>query len=94
MSVEWLKIRNKAARFFIRDHTSRMKPFLSDVAKGLRIGFGICLAVSSARYAVVFASATWGALPDATTGSNVTSGAWNDVVSQLNALAGAISVSS
>ena len=71
-----------------------VKAFLSDVSKGLRIGLGMCLAVFVVWSAAVFASATWGALPDAAPGSAVTSDAWNDVVSQLNSLAGMFTISS
>lgn len=42
----------------------------------------------------VFASAAWGALPTVNTGSGLTSTAWNDLVGHVNALAGAMNVSS
>jgi len=67
---------------------------MKDVLKGLRIGTGVVLAVAAAWAMAAFAAAAWGALPNATAGTQVSATAWNDVVSQLNALAGAMNVSS
>ncbi|MDQ1344011.1 MAG: trimeric autotransporter adhesin, partial [Patescibacteria group bacterium] len=62
--------------------------------KGVRIGAGFCVSVAMAYYGASYAAATWGNLPNATSGTAVSSTAWNDIVAQLNGLAGAISVSS
>jgi len=64
------------------------KKFLDGVAQGA----GLFFAVAFLSFA--YAAATWGALPNATTGTPVSSSAWNDIVSQVNGLASAMSVSS
>ena len=69
-------------------------PTLADVTKGVRIGAGFCASVAIAYYGASYATATWGAIPNVTSGTEVSSTAWNDIVAQLNGLAGAISVSS
>ncbi|MFZ3232183.1 MAG: hypothetical protein WA194_01350 [Patescibacteria group bacterium] len=43
------------------------------------------LALASVWAASTFASAAWGALPNA--GTTLSSAAWNDIVSQLNTVA-------
>lgn len=71
-----------------------MREFFDNVRKGAQIGFGFCLAVGTVWTAATFAAAAWGALPSATTNTPLSSVAWNDIVSQVNTLAGAIGVSS
>lgn len=55
---------------------------LSDVAKGLRIGFGILLALSAGAGA----SAAYTALVPVSTGQTLTQGLWNQMVSNLSDL--------
>lgn len=66
--------------------------FKQDFIKGIRIGTGILTALVAGWAGVSFATAAWGALPNA--GTTLSSAAWNDIVSQLNALAGTMTVSS
>ncbi|MDQ1343726.1 MAG: hypothetical protein QG650_446 [Patescibacteria group bacterium] len=66
---------------------------LRDLAKGIRMGIGFFIGIGSMWAIVAFAAATWGNLPTVSSGSGLTSTAWNDVVGQVNVLAGAIGVS-
>ena len=67
------------------------KPFLfqlqKDLIRGIQIGLGFCLAVGAVWSAISFASATWGNIPTVSSGSTLSSTAWNDLVSQINTLA-------
>jgi hypothetical protein len=58
-----------------------------DLVKGFRIALGFTVSLAALAFAGAFAAATWGALPNATTGTALSSSAWNDIVLQLNALA-------
>lgn len=68
-----------------------MTEFVRNLTKGLQVGLGFFLSAILVWGGISFAAATWGALPNA--GTTLSSTAWNDIVSQLNALAGAIGVS-
>ncbi|MFZ3232662.1 MAG: hypothetical protein WA194_03945 [Patescibacteria group bacterium] len=65
--------------------------FRQDFIRGIRIGTGMLTALAIGWAGVSFAAAAWGALPNA--GTTLSSAAWNDIVGQLNTLAGAITVS-
>lgn len=67
--------------------------FKQDFVRGIRIGSGILATLAVGWAGVSFAAATWGALPNATTGTQLSSAAWNDIVGQLNTLAGAMKIS-
>ncbi|MDQ1343492.1 MAG: hypothetical protein QG650_211 [Patescibacteria group bacterium] len=69
-----------------------MRDFQKHLLKGMTTGLGICLSVGAVWTAVSFAAASWGALPTVNGGSGLTSTAWNDVVSHVNALAGGMNV--
>lgn len=64
-----------------------------DYFRGVRIGVGFCVSVAAVVAGIAFAAAPWGSLPNAATNTPVSSNAWNDIVFQLNALAGSIGVS-
>lgn len=66
--------------------------FKEDFVRGIRIGTGILTALAVGWAGVSFAAAAWGALPNA--GTTLSSAAWNDIVGQLNTIAGAVSVNS
>jgi len=68
--------------------------FRKDFIRGIRIGTGILSTLALGWAGISFATATWGALPNATTGSPVSSTAWNDVVEQVNTIAGAMKFNS
>lgn len=58
------------------------------------MGIGILVAVAIGSTAISYGSATWGNLPQTAAGSGLTASMWNDLVLQVNGLAGAIQVSS
>ncbi|MFB0965165.1 MAG: hypothetical protein QMC36_05800 [Patescibacteria group bacterium] len=66
--------------------------FKQDFVRGIRIGTGFLAALAVGWAGVSFATAAWGALPNA--GTTLSSAAWNDIVSQVNTLAGAMTVNS
>ena len=65
--------------------------FKQDFVRGIRIGTGILAVLAVGWAGVSFAAAVWGALPNA--GTTLSSAAWNDIVGQLNTLAGAMKIS-
>lgn len=64
--------------------------FRQDFIKGTRIGTGIFAALAVGWAGVSFATAAWGALPNA--GTTLSSAAWNDIVGQLNTIAGVMNI--
>ena len=66
--------------------------FKQDFVRGIRIGTGILTSLTVGWAGVSFATAAWGALPNASSGSTLSATAWNDAVNQVNGLAGAITV--
>ena len=65
--------------------------FRQDFVRGIRIGTGILSSLAIGWAGVSFAAAAWGALPNA--GTTLSSAAWNDIVGQLNTIAGAVKIS-
>ena len=61
---------------------------------GLAHGAGFSIAAMGMIAASAFAASAWGSLPSATSGGNLTSGAWNDLVGQVNTITSAIGISS
>lgn len=66
--------------------------FKQDFVRGIRIGTGILAVLAVGWAGVSFAAATWGALPNA--GTTLSSTAWNDIVGQINTIAGTMAVNS
>ena len=66
---------------------------MEDFARGIRIGTGILASLAIGWAGVSFAAAAWGALPNVSSGSTLSSTAWNDTVGQVNGLAGAMKIS-
>lgn len=65
--------------------------FRQDFIRGIRIGTGIFATLAVGWAGVSFGAAAWGALPNA--GTTLSSAAWNDIVSQVNTIAGAMKIS-
>lgn len=55
--------------------------------KGVRIGLGFFLTVSACLAITAYGAATLGSLPTVSSGSGLTSTAWNDLVGHVNTLA-------
>ncbi len=69
-------------------------PAAQDFVRGLRIGTGILTALAIGWAGASFAAATWGALPTVSSGTTLSSSAWNDIVGQINTIAGTMAVNS
>ena len=67
---------------------------LKKFSNGLAHGAGFSIAAIGMVAASAFAASAWGSLPSATSGGNLTSGAWNDLVGQVNTITSAIGISS
>lgn len=68
--------------------------FIKKFSNGLAHGAGFSIAAIGMIAASAFAASAWGSLPTATSGDNLTSSAWNDLIGQVNTLASAIGISS
>lgn len=77
-------------RSALADQPKNMKEFVKNLLRGVQVGLGACASLVLVWWGISFAAAAWGALPNA--GTTLSSAAWNDIVSQLNTLAGAFTV--